>query len=465
MNGAPPPVPKELLAKYATAAPRYTSYPTAVDWRNDVDPTTYRDRLVEAAASTAPLSIYVHVPFCEARCFFCGCNVVITRDHGAATPYLDALTREFAAVAETGIGRRKTTQFHIGGGTPVFLSEAELRRLFEAFRAGFELDADAEVSIEVDPRHTTAGQIRLLASLGFNRVSLGVQDYDSSVQEAVNRVQSEEETRAVIDAARSAGFKSVNVDLIYGLPYQSREGFAATLERVLESSPDRVALFSYAHVPWIRKHQKGLPESAFPDAEVKTSIFVDAIARFGAAGYDFIGLDHFAKPLDELSRARRDGTLQRNFMGYTTRKGADLLPFGVSSIGEVGGAFVANPREVDAWSKAVLERGLAVERGHSLDADDRLRRDVIVGIMTLGFVDVDAIERAHRIRFFETFATETAELREAEADGLVRIGRDRLEATPLGRVFLRNLATPFDRYYRARLESGEGLGRTFSKTV
>lgn len=459
-------VPEELLVRYATSAPRYTSYPTAVDWRHDLDPASYADRLRGAASHAGPLAVYVHVPFCEARCFFCGCNVVISRNHEKATPYLEELELEFAAAAATGIGAtRKVTQYHWGGGTPTFLREHEIVRLHEAFRKTFTLADDAEVAIEVDPRHTTKGQVELLAKLGFNRLSLGVQDFDLKVQEAVHRVQSEEETRNIVEWGRAAGFRSVNIDLIYGLPYQTREGFAATIERVLTMRPDRVALFHYAHVPWIRKHQEGLPEEAFPDGAAKMTIFTDSVARFTGAGYDFIGLDHFALPDDELARARKDGTLQRNFMGYTTRKGSDLLPFGVSAIGEVDGAFVANPREISAWSALVRRNGHAVDRGHVLDADDKLRRDVIVGLMCRNRVDKGEIGREHGIDFDAAFKTELEELRGAADDGLVVLGKDALEVTPLGQAFLRNLALPFDRYYRLRRASGEGSARTFSKTV
>jgi oxygen-independent coproporphyrinogen-3 oxidase len=459
-------VPEEMLARYAAAAPRYTSYPTAVDWRHDLDPATYPERLARVASAPQPLSLYVHVPFCEARCFFCGCNVVITKNHDRAAPYLAELEAELEAAARTGVGRtRQVTQYHWGGGTPTFLDEAQIARLQDAVRSRFTLHPDAEVAIEADPRHTTAGQIRLLAKLGFNRLSIGVQDFDLKVQEAVHRVQSEAETRAVVDTARDAGFRGINIDLIYGLPYQTRAGFADTVERVLRMRPDRVALFHYAHVPWIRKHQEGLPEEAFPDGATKMTIFTDAVRRFTAAGYEYVGLDHFALPEDELARARRDGTLQRNFMGYTTRKGSDLLPFGVSAIGEIDGAFVANAREIGAWSALAKAHGHAIDRGHVLDADDRLRRDVIVGLMCHGRIDKRAIERAHGVRFDQAFALELSELAGPEADGLVVLGPDAIELTVLGQVFMRNVALPFDRYYRLRRAAGEGTARTFSKTV
>lgn len=457
-------VPRGLIERYGVAAPRYTSYPTAVDWKDNLDPASYPDRLRKASGDPGPVSIYVHVPFCEARCLFCGCNVVITRRHDRGTSYVEDVRREAAAAAATGIGARRVSQYSWGGGTPTFLSEDEIRRLHGAFTSVFEFDSDAEVAIEVDPRHTTAGQIRVLREIGFNRISCGIQDFDPKVQEAVHRVQSEEQTRAVIDESRAAGFASVNVDLIYGLPYQTLEGFDRTLDRVIAIRPERIALFHYAHVPWIRKHQEGLPREAFPDPSERSRIFVHAIGRLVDAGWETIGLDHFALPGDELARARRAGRLERNFMGYTTRRGADLLPFGVSSIGEVGGAFVQNPREVDAWSRKVRETGHAIERGHVLDRDDSMRRDAIMRMMCQGRIDKRALEAAWGIRFDEEFRTEIADLAVPEQDGLVVLGLDEIAATSLGQLFLRNLALPFDRYYRARNAGPGGAARTFSRT-
>jgi oxygen-independent coproporphyrinogen III oxidase len=460
-----PRVPPALLERYGVAAPRYTSYPTAVDWRGDLDPASYPDRLARAASDDAPLSVYVHVPFCEQLCLFCGCNVVITRHHEQASPYLDALEREIAAVRATGIGRRKVSQYHWGGGTPTFLSEAEIERLHGRVASAFTFEPDAEIAIEVDPRHTTAGQIRLLGRLGFNRISAGVQDFDPKVQQAVRRIQSEEQTEACLAEARAAGFRSVNIDLIYGLPYQTEAGFDRTLDRIVALRPDRIALFHYAHVPWIRKHQEALPAEAFPDAPLRWRIFLNALARLRAAGYEAIGLDHFALPDDELARARRGGTLQRNFMGYTTRRGSDLVPLGVSSIGEVGGAFVQNPRDVETWSKRTQSTGHAVERGHVLDADDRLRRAAIMRMMCLGRIDKRELEREFGVRFDEVFRAELADLAGPEQDGLVRRGVDAVEATALGQLFLRNLAAPFDRYFRERQARPEGVSRTFSRTL
>lgn len=465
MSGFRPEIPKDLLVRYGTSAPRYTSYPTAIDWRHDLDPHGYSARLASAAAADGPVSAYVHIPFCEQLCLYCGCNVVITRDHGKSAPYLDTLESEIAAVAATGIARRPVSQFHWGGGTPTFLSSDEMKRLFHAFTSRFTLTEDAEVAIEVDPRFTTLEQVRTLGALGFNRMSMGVQDFDPKVQKAVNRVQSIEQTRAILDACRANGFKSVNIDLIYGLPHQHREQFRRTLDLTLDMAPDRVALFHYAHVPWIRKHQEVMPDDAFPSSDEKSAIFADAVEAFTARGYRWIGLDHFAAPGDELAVARDAGTLDRNFMGYTTRRGTDLLPFGITSIGEIGGAFVQNAHTVDAWASAVASRGTACERGHVLDADDRLRRDVILALMCNGRVDIPIVASRHGVDFPERFARELAELRPMADDGLVLLEDDAIVVTPLGQVFLRNIALPFDAYTRRRRETGEGTARTFSRTT
>ncbi len=458
-------VPADLLQRYGTAAPRYTSYPTAVDWKDNLNAAEYPERLARVAKSNDPLSVYVHIPFCEARCFFCGCNVVITKNHQKSNPYIDSLEREFAAVKSTGIANRPVRQYHWGGGTPTFLSEDEMRRLHDIFRNTFRFAEDSEVAIEVDPRHTTPGQVKLLAEMGFNRVSMGVQDFDEKVQEAVHRIQSEAQTRSIVECARDAGIRSINIDLIYGLPYQTLDGFKVTLERVLDIRPERVALYHYAHVPWIRKHQNALPDEAFPDSTVRMNIFTYAVAAFTAAGYEYIGFDHFALPDDELAVARRGGFLQRNFMGYSTRRGTDLIPFGVSSIGEIDGAFVQNPHEVDPWTKRANETGFAVYRGHVLDREDRLRREVILSLMCNNRIDKRAIERDWQIDFDSYFARELGELEGPERDGLVVRGKDTVDSTPLGQVFLRNLALPFDTYYRKRQEAGSGTGRTFSRTV
>ena len=458
-------VPRELLEKYSTSAPRYTSYPTAVDWSGDFDPKSYPELLREAAGQEGPMSLYLHIPFCVERCLFCGCNVVITRSEDRVETYLTALETEIDFVRESGIGRRPVRQYHWGGGTPTHLDLAQIERVQGMVSSVFEFADDAEIAIEVDPRVTTVAQIELLAKLGFNRISLGVQDFDPKVQEDIKRVQSEEETRRVIDAARANGMGSLNIDLIYGLPYQTMAGFDRTIETVIDIRPERVALFHYAHVPWIKKHQTAMNLDAIPSSEEKLTIFCRAIERFRAAGYDYIGLDHFALPDDELAVAQRRGELNRNFMGYTTRAGSDMLSLGVSSIGEIAGAFVQNSPSDREYQQLIQERRFATVRGHRSGAEDRLRRQVILGLMCNGFLSKPAIARDFGIDFDRHFATELSELEPLAADGLVELKPDELRLTELGQLFMRNVAVPFDAYLRQRKARGESGSGTFSKTL
>jgi len=464
-------VPKELLARYATSAPRYTSYPTAVDWEKDpqraFDPTTYGQHLARAATMRPdePLSLYTHVPYCAELCLFCGCNVQVSRSDERREKYLDAVDHELAYVEESGIQLRKVKQFHWGGGTPTSLTLPQLERLFTSITSRFQLADGAEVSIEVDPRVTTPEQVALLAQLGFNRISMGVQDFEADVQKAIKRVQSEKQTRALVDSARAAGMESVNIDLIYGLPNQTREGFARTVETTLDIAPERVALFHYAHVPWMKKHQNAMDVDAMPSAEDKLDIFADSIAAFDAAGYVYLGLDHFALPNDELSLAAAEGTLHRNFMGYTTQRGREMISLGVSSIGEVDGCYVQNIANEPEYVKLTGERGYATYRGHQMTAEDRLRRDVILELMCNGRIDKRSVEAEHGIVFDDEFALELDELRTQQADGLVELRDEALVLTQIGQVLMRNVAVPFDRYMRERKDRGESSKGTFSKTL
>ena len=458
-------VSSELLTKYATNAPRYTSYPTAVDWTKDFAPESYPKLLARAAGRDEPLSVYVHLPYCAQLCLFCGCNVVISRSASRIDAYLDRLEKEFDFIGRTGIGRRKVRQYHWGGGTPTQLNLAQMERVQRAFLRNFQLATDAEIAIEVDPRVTTTEQVRWLADQGFNRVSLGVQDFDLKVQEAIARVQSEEQTRVVIDAARAAGIRSINIDLIYGLPHQTVDSFRRTIERVIDIRPERVALFHYAHVPWMKKHQTALETDATPDAATKLAIFQMALAAFGQGGWRYIGLDHFALPHDELAKALDAEKLQRNFMGYTTRRGSDMVSLGVSSIGEVDGAFVQNASTEGEYLAKIDERGYATYRGHSLSAEDQLRRDTIVGLMCNGVLRKRELEERHGIVFDTHFAAELDQLRPMVADGLVLLDADAIRITPLGQLFLRNAALPFDTYLAARRAAGGDGSKTFSRTL
>jgi len=464
-------VPKELLARYATSAPRYTSYPTAVDWEKDperaFDPTTYGERLAAAAAARPDeaISLYTHIPYCAELCLFCGCNVQISRSAERRERYLEAVEQELRFIEQTGIQGRAVKQFHWGGGTPTSLDPDQLERLFGSIMSRFRMAAGAEVSIEVDPRVTTPEQIERLAALGFNRISMGVQDFEPEVQQAIKRVQSEELTRNIIQSAREAGMRSVNIDLIYGLPHQTRDGFKRTVETTLDIAPERVALFHYAHVPWMKKHQAAMDVDAMPSAEGKLDLFADSIDAFDGAGYVYLGLDHFALPEDELSVAAADGSLHRNFMGYTTQRGREMVSLGVSSIGEVDGCYVQNIANEPEYVRDVAERGFATYRGHAMTPEDQLRRDIILELMCNGRIDKRRIEAEHGVDFDATFSLELDELEVPATDGLVTLGTDLIQLTPVGQVLMRNIAAPFDRYLRERKARGETGKSTFSKTL
>ena len=437
----------DLLHRYNVPGPRYTSYPTAPVWREGVGPSDYEEILAESNAATrpAPLSLYLHIPFCESLCYFCACTVVISGNHSVEDPYLALLEKEIDWIAARVGGRREVVQLHWGGGTPTYLAPERITRLAARLRTAFPFAADAEVGVEIDPRVTTKEHLTALRQAGFNRLSMGVQDFDPAVQEAINRVQTYEGTRDLVESAREMGFDSVNMDLIYGLPLQTPDSFRATIERILEIGPDRLAVYSYANVPWLKKHQK-LLETRLPGEREKFEIFRTALVRFAEAGYEYIGMDHFARPNDELSRARRDRTLHRNFQGYTTKAGTDLIGMGVSAIGAVGNAFVQNRRELADYRRAIESEGSATFRGFRLSFDDQLRREVIGNLLCHGVVVIPEIESTFGIDFDEYFADALQRLEGCEADGLVEISEREVRATALGRVFLRNLAMAFDSY-------------------
>lgn len=447
-----PAVTLDLLHRYNVPGPRYTSYPTAPVWREDFGPAEYENALAESQGpSAAPLSLYVHLPFCESLCYFCACTVVITGNHSVEGSYLSALEKEIAWISERAGRDRRVVQLQWGGGTPTYFSSEGLERLAGALRRAFHFAHDAEVGVEVDPRVTSREQLETLRRLGFNRLSLGVQDFDGDVQRAINRIQPYDATRQLVEAARGLGFDGINMDLIYGLPHQSPASFAKTVEAVLAIGPDRLAVYSYANVPWLKKHQK-LLEPALPDEGTKFEIFRSALERFTAAGFEYIGMDHFARPDDELARARRDRTLHRNFQGYTTKAGTDLIGFGMSAIGSIGAAYVQNRRELLPYQEAVERGGPAVFRGFHLSQDDRLRRAVIGNLLCHGVVVKREIEAGYAIAFDEYFAEALERLAPCAEDGLVEVSRLEIRATQLGRVFLRNLAMPFDAYLNASAE-------------
>lgn len=452
----------ELLRRYDRPGPRYTSYPTAVEFHDRFGPTAYAERLAAAAATPdAPLSLYLHLPFCESRCAFCGCSVIVTRKRHVAEQYLGYLVREIRLVAEALRGRRHVVQYHWGGGTPSYLSTDQMRSLHEEVGRHFDIDPSGELALEVDPRVTSFEQLETLRALGFNRLSLGVQDFDPAVQQAVSRIQGVDATRALVEHARALGFGSINVDLIYGLPRQTLDSFARTIDTVIDMRPDRVAAYSFAHVPWIRAHQKLLNVEELPTADRKLQLFVDARARFIAAGYRPIGMDHFALPGDELARAADAGALHRNFMGYTTHPAPDLIGLGVSAIGDVAGAFAQNTKKLSTYYQAIDAGRFPVERGYALDADDVLRRHVVTQLMCNLQLDTLATAQRFAIDFDAYFARERLELAEGPmAHGFLIDEAGMLRVTPKGRLFVRNICMIFDRHLREKRAATPVFSRT-----
>ncbi len=452
----------ELLARYDRPGPRYTSYPTAPQFSEDFDENDYSAALERAATATEqPLSLYVHVPFCDARCTYCGCSVVISPHRGPEERYLAAVDREVGLVADRLGDRRTLSQLHWGGGTPTYLAPAQLEVLFRSIRDRFSLAPGAEVAIEVDPCVTGDDHLKTLRRLGFNRISMGVQDLDPRVQEAVGRVQPPAVTRRLVDRARELGFESVNIDLIYGLPYQTPDSFRGTVERVVaELGPDRVAVFSYAHVPWIKPHQRALEGLPLPRGWDKFRIFAAAADVFLSAGYRFIGMDHFARPDDELARAIDGGTLHRNFMGYTVQPSTDLVGIGLTSIGDVGGAYVQNEKNLARYQRALGEGRLPVERGLRRSAEDEMRGAVIRRLISTFGLDFGWVRDTFGIDPRTVFARELAELEPFVDDGLVAVSESGIRVLPPGRLFIRNVCMPFDVYLRR--DDGRPL---YSRTV
>ncbi len=440
----------DLLRRYDRPGPRYTSYPTAPQFHAGFGERELREVATASNGDPIPrrLSLYVHVPFCESPCFYCGCNRIITRDKARGEAYLARLYREIALTAGLFDRDREVIQLHFGGGTPNFLSPAQLRDVVDTLRSHFRFSdaADRDISIELDPRFVDADDIAALGKIGFNRASFGVQDFDPAVQEAVNRIQSVEQTRAVIDACRGNGFRSVNVDLIYGLPNQTPDGFARTLDTVAEMRPDRVAVYGYAHMPHLFKPQKQLDASLLPSGETKLALLQLAIEKLTAAGYLYIGMDHFALPDDELALAQARGGLHRNFMGYTTHADSDLVGLGVSAISHIGDSFSQNPRDLPSWQAALDEGRLPVFRGMRMNEDDQLRADLIQQLMCQGEIPVAALERRYAIDFAEYFALALDRLAPLAEDGLVRVEEQRIVVTSRGRLLLRNIAMCFDHY-------------------
>jgi len=438
-----------LLQQLEINGPRYTSYPTADRFHEGFDAAAYARTLAARAElsrhrSAPPLSLYVHIPFCESVCYYCACNKVITKHHERAAEYLQALDVEIALHRQALGGPQAVSQLHFGGGSPTFLSDAELAGVMASLQRAFEFMPDAERSIEVDPRTVDAGRLATLRQLGFNRISFGVQDFDPAVQKAVHREQSEAMVRNLVEHARALGFASINTDLIFGLPLQTPASFARTVEQIVALRPDRIALYAYAHLPSRFKPQRRIVPAELPLAAARVQMLQGAIEGFLGQGYRYIGMDHFALPGDALAIAQQQGQLHRNFQGYTTQPDSDLIGLGVSAIGGVGASYAQNAKTLPEYYEAIGQGRFAVVRGMALDAEDLLRRDVIMALMCHGRVDFAAIEDAHAVAFASHFAPELAHLARYAEMGLVRIGPHSIEVTPTGWFFVRVLAMAFD---------------------
>ncbi len=453
----------ELLRRYDKSGPRYTSYPTAVQFHTGFGPLQYRAWAARSNESTPrkALSLYFHLPFCDTVCFYCACNKIITKNRARAAPYLERVHREIEMQARLFDRTRVVEQLHWGGGTPTFLSHEEMRALMQRTREHFRLRDDdrGEYGIEVDPREVHAGTLALLREIGFNRLSMGVQDFDPRVQKAVNRLQGEEQTLAVLREARALGFRSINMDLIYGLPLQTVDSFARTLDKIIAAAPDRLSVFNYAHLPELFKTQRRINAADLPPPPVKLDILQLTIERLTRAGYVYIGMDHFAKPDDELAVAQREGTLYRNFQGYSTHANCDLVGLGITAIGQVGDCYAQNARTIEEYCARIDAGELAVFRGIELSADDRLRRAAITQLICHFALDFAGLERDFGVRVVDYFAQELEELAAMQRDGLLQMDAASIRVKPAGKLLIRNICMVFDRYLRGR------EGQRFSKVI
>jgi oxygen-independent coproporphyrinogen-3 oxidase len=456
--------PAGLITKYGLAGPRYTSYPTALQFHEGFDAAAYR-RHVQSSNDDLiprPLSLYVHLPFCEELCYYCACNKKVTRNTQRAEIYLQHLDREIEMQGSMFDRDRQVIQLHFGGGTPTYYDDMQLRHIVEQLSRNFLLSRSdsREFSIEIDPRTVSEDRIAQLADIGFNRVSMGIQDFDPAVQKAVNRIQDEGKTLGLIDVARKSGFNSVSVDLIYGLPLQTAKSFEKTIDSVLTARPDRLSVYNYAHLPHLFRAQRMISSEDVPTPEVRLQLLASTITKLVEAGYVYIGMDHFALPDDELSIAMEEGTLQRNFQGYSTCRETDLVGMGVSAIGKVGNSFVQNSKDIRDWQAAIDEDKLPVWRGLALSAEDRLRREVISAIMCQGNVRFGEIERRFGIGFSDHFALELELLKPLQDDGLIILNERSLDVTPTGLLLLRVIAMKFDEYLLNDLQ-----GKAYSKVI
>ncbi len=448
----------DLLRRYDQTGPRYTSYPTAAQFVDEIGPADYRDWITRSNEDPIPrpLSLYFHIPFCATVCFYCACNKVVTKNRSRAEPYLAQLQLEIAMHGRFYDQDRRVEQLHWGGGTPTFLSPAQMESLMEATAQHFPLrdDDGGEYSLEIDPRTVNPETIVLLRRLGFNRISLGVQDFNPNVQKAVNRIQSVEQTLEIMDAARGAQFKSINVDLIYGLPHQSTETFTTTLDQIIATGPNRLAVYNYAHLPDRFPPQRRIKAEDLPSPNEKLDILQLAIQKLTGAGYRYIGMDHFAKPDDELSIALDAGTLQRNFQGYSAHAECDMVGMGVSSIGKVFDNYYQNAKDLETYGADIEAGRLPIARGVELEPDDLLRSAVISELMCRFAVDIPSLEKRWNFSFWDHFAFEQEEIKSMEADGLLQYDGDSLQVLPPGRLLVRNICMVFDRYLRKNPSAG-----------
>ncbi|HCV44630.1 MAG TPA: oxygen-independent coproporphyrinogen III oxidase [Deltaproteobacteria bacterium] len=450
----------EMIQRYNRPGPRYTSYPTVPVWKEGEFADDYAASLHKEGQNEQPLSLYVHIPFCQQLCTFCGCNKYITNNQNIVEKYLTALEQEIAGVAERLGQRKELAQIHFGGGTPTFLNPEQLSRVVEMIVSRFDALEDCEWAFEANPRVTTTKQLEVLYELGFRRVSFGVQDLDPAIQRAINRNQTAEQSWETLETARSLGYKSINLDLVYGLPLQTQHGFRKTLEEVNKMRPDRLAVYSFAYLPGMFKtHERAIKEKDLPTPEEKINIYLEAINFFAEAGYVMIGMDHYALPEDELAQALKNRTLHRNFMGYTTLHNMAQIGVGVSAISDFGDSYWQNPKELDQYMEETVNNKLIPRRGLLLEKEDQLRRKVIETLMCHGEITIQNFEFLYELDFRQHFAEAWTQLEKFEEEGLVKLSPTKIELTPLGMLFTRNLAMPFDRHLKA------GGAPKFSNTV
>lgn len=454
----------EMLERYDKPGPRYTSYPSAPHFTPDFGPRAFEAEIAESNNADDPpdLSLYFHLPFCEKLCYFCGCTMLVTHRRERIDEYLDYLTKEIGLIGENIKPGRKVAQLHWGGGTPTYLDARQIRRIFGAIRDNFDFYDDAEIGVEIDPRALSEDSLDALKEVGFNRASMGVQDFDPKVQMAVNREQGEELTRWAFDGLRDRGFDSINLDLIYGLPYQTVDSFEQTLDRIIDIGPDRLAVFNYAHVPWMKKHQKVIKDETLPMPCEKLNILKTTIEKLTAAGYVYIGMDHFAKPEDSLTKAFYEKKLYRNFQGYSTYWGCDLYAIGMSSISQLENVYAQNVKELRTYYESIDKGHLAIERGYRLNEDDQLRRYVITKLMCDFELQKQHVEEKFNISFDDYFFDALSRLEPLVDDGLVESKNGTIRATEMGHLLIRNIAMPFDNYLNREKRKNTPM---YSRTV